>query len=99
MVKPVSDTIKTSSNGKVVSKTINRETLYAALTPQMFRRKDLLQALTLFEADSITDESSALEAKGHQPLMVQGQSSNIKITQYEDLAMAEHILKQQGRIS
>lgn len=99
LVKPLSDTIKNSDNGKVVSKTIDRKTLYAALTPQMFRRKDLLQALTLFEADSITDESSALEAQGHQPMMVNGQSTNIKITQFEDLAMAQFILKQQGRVS
>lgn len=98
LVNPIVDTVKMSKNKKTVSKTINRETLFAALTPQMFRRKDLLQALTLFEADSITDESSALEAQGNKPLMVIGRSTNIKITTYEDLAMAEFILKQQGRL-
>ncbi|MCX7552307.1 2-C-methyl-D-erythritol 4-phosphate cytidylyltransferase [Marinicella sp. S1101] len=98
LVKPCSDTIKKSRNGETVYKTINRDMLYAALTPQMFLRKDLLQALTLFEADSITDESSAIEAQGQHPIMVQGQTSNIKITTYEDLALARFILQQQGRI-
>ncbi len=98
LAKPLSDTVKMSNNKQTVAKTINRNTLFAALTPQMFRRKDLLQALTLFEADSITDESSALEAQGQQPLMVMGKSSNIKITEFEDLALAQFILKQQGRI-
>lgn len=98
LVKPCSDTIKKSNDGMTVSKTINRDLLYAALTPQMFLRKDLLQALTLFEADSITDESSAIEAQGQHPIMVQGQASNIKITTYEDLALAGFILQQQGRI-
>lgn len=98
LVKPLNDTIKFSEQGIAVDKTVERDNLYAALTPQMFRRKDLLQALTLFEADSITDESSALEAQGQKPLMIQGQSTNIKVTTFEDLTMAQFILKQQGRI-
>lgn len=98
LVKPLTDTIKYSENGESVNKTINRKHLYAALTPQMFRCGDLLKALTVFEADSITDESSAIEAQGQKPLMVEGKSTNLKITNYEDLAMAQTILKQQGRI-
>jgi len=98
LVTPLTDTIKYSESGESVNKTINRDNLYAALTPQMFRCGDLLKALTVFEADSITDESSAIEAQGQKPLMVQGKSSNIKITTYEDLALAQTLLKQQGRI-
>ncbi|TDR20416.1 2-C-methyl-D-erythritol 4-phosphate cytidylyltransferase [Marinicella litoralis] len=98
LVKPLTDTIKYSEKGECVNKTIDREKLYAALTPQMFRCGDLLKALTVFEADSITDESSAIESQGQKPLMIKGKSSNIKITAFEDLAVAHTLLQQQGRI-
>ena len=98
LVKPLSDTIKNSADGMTVKKTIDRSHLYAALTPQMFNSGDLLKALTVFEADSITDESSAIEAQGKNPLMVMGKNTNIKITQYEDLLLAKTILEQQGRL-
>lgn len=99
LVKPTTDTIKYSKDGNSVEKTINRDELFAAQTPQMFRCGDLLKALTVFEAGSITDESSAIEAQGQKPLMVQGKPSNIKITTYDDLALATFILEQQGRLS
>ncbi len=98
LVKPISDTVKFSKDGNKVNKTLDRNLLYAALTPQMFRCGDLLKALTLFEAGSITDESSALEAQGQQPIMVVGKNTNIKITAAEDLPIAAAILKQQGRL-
>ncbi len=98
LVKPISDTIKYSPDGSTVDRTMNRSQLYAALTPQMFRCGELLKALTVFEVGSITDESSALEAQGHQPIMVVGKSSNIKITSFEDLPIASAILQQQGRL-
>lgn len=98
LVRPITDTIKYSKNGQQVKKTINREELFAALTPQMFRCGDLLKALTVFEADTVTDESSAIEAQNQKPLMVKGKASNIKITTYDDLALAEFILQRQGRV-
>ena len=98
LVRPITDTIKFSKSGEQVDKTINREQLFAAQTPQMFRCGDLLKALTVFEAGSITDESSAIEAQGRKPLMIQGKASNIKITTYDDLALATFILEQQGRL-
>ncbi|WP_223787446.1 IspD/TarI family cytidylyltransferase [Marinicella meishanensis] len=98
LVKPVIDTIKHSCDGHTVDHTVDRRHLYAALTPQLFNGADLLKALTVFEADSITDESSALEAQGKAPLMVVGKNTNIKITQYDDLLLAQHILTTQGRL-
>ncbi len=98
LVMPVSDTIKCSKGRLTVDKTLDRSHMYAALTPQMFRCGDLLKALTVFEAGSITDESSALEAQGQQPIMVLGKSSNIKITAFEDLPIAAAILQLQGRL-
>ena len=98
LVRPMTDTVKLSTNGERVTQTLNRDQLFAALTPQLFRCGELIRALTVFEAGTITDEASAMEAQGQQPLMVTGSRHNIKITEFEDLALARSILHQQGRL-
>lgn len=93
---PVSDTLK-QVNNSIIDSTVDRRLLWQAQTPQMFRLgllRDCLQR-GLREGKLITDESSALESYGHQPLMVQGRSDNIKITRPEDLAIAAMLLQQQ----
>ena len=96
---PVSDTLKQVSNA-AIDKTIDRNPLWQAQTPQLFRvgllRDCLQQALT--ERKIITDEASALEAYGYRPLMVQGRSDNIKITRQEDLAIAAILMQQQNNV-
>lgn len=96
---PVSDTLK-RVNGLLIDSTIDRKSLWQAQTPQMFRLGLLLNCLKrgLAEGKLITDESSALELFGYQPLMVLGRGDNIKITRPEDLAMAATILQQQNQI-
>lgn len=96
---PVSDTLKQVS-GAVIDKTIDRNPLWQAQTPQLFRvglLRDCLQR-ALIEKKIITDEASALEAYGYHPLMVQGRSDNIKITRQEDLAIAAMLMQQQNNI-
>lgn len=93
---PVSDTLK-QVDDFVIGSTVDRRSLWQAQTPQMFRvglLRDCLQR-GLAEGKLITDESSALEAYGYQPLIVQGRSDNIKVTRPEDLAIAAMILQQQ----
>lgn len=93
---PVSDTLKQVADS-VIHSTADRRLLWQAQTPQMFRLgllRDCLQR-ALAEGKVITDESSALECYGYQPLMVQGRSDNIKITRPEDLAIAAMLLQQQ----
>lgn len=92
---PVSDTLK-QVNNSIIDSTADRRLLWQAQTPQMFRLgllRDCLQR-GLAEGKLITDESSALESYGYQPLMVQGRSDNIKITRPEDLAIAAMLLQQ-----
>lgn len=92
---PVSDTLK-QVNNSIIDSTVDRRLLWQAQTPQMFRLgllRDCLQR-GLAEGKLITDESSALESYGYQPLMVQGRSDNIKITRPEDLAIAAMLLQQ-----
>ncbi len=94
LVNPINDTLKFSQDGQRVDKTIKREQVYAALTPQMFVLGDLLSALTAADQQgmTITDESSAMEAMGERPLMVPGRASNIKLTRAEQLPQVESFL-------
>lgn len=97
---PVRDTMKRAeADGRIID-TVERENLWHALTPQMFRLGQLRHALeTALEAEqTITDEASAMEYAGYQPLLVEGSASNIKITRAEDLALAEFYLQQQGSV-
>ncbi|MDZ7663163.1 2-C-methyl-D-erythritol 4-phosphate cytidylyltransferase [Thiohalophilus sp.] len=94
---PVRDTMKRAeASGRVVD-TVEREGLWHALTPQMFRLGLLRSALeNAIEAEQlVTDEASAMEYAGYQPLLVEGSTANIKITRPEDLALAEFYLQQQ----
>ena len=88
---PLPDTLKSSANGRVAA-TVSRADKWLAQTPQMFRMGALLQALEV-AGESVTDESSAMEATGLQPLLVCGSAQNFKVTYPEDFALAEAILK------
>lgn len=95
LAAPVRDTMKRGAQGQV-EHTVERADLWHALTPQMFRAKPLWNALSeaLKQGVSITDEASAFEWKGLSPALVTGRSDNFKITQPEDLALAEFYLSQ-----
>ncbi len=97
---PARDTMKRTDNNAVVESTVQRADLWHAFTPQMFRFGLLYAALeqALFAGVEVTDEASAMEHAGHQPLMVEGHADNIKITRPEDLPLAEYFLIQQGRL-
>ena len=100
LATPVVDTIKKVSQIKnskmLIDKTLDRKNLWKALTPQMFRISILDQALDYcFENNiNITDEASAVEAIGKEVRLVQGRADNIKITQQDDILLAEAIYKQ-----
>ena len=93
---PVRDTMKRSV-GNIIKETVDREDLWHALTPQMFRYKLLKDALesALKKNNIVTDEASAMELAGYQPLLVEGHADNLKITRPEDLALASFFLAQQ----
>lgn len=95
LAAPVRDTMKRGVDGQI-DHTVERANLWHALTPQMFRTLPLQQALTeaLEQGVSITDEASAFEWKGASPALVAGRSDNFKVTQPEDLALAEFYLSQ-----
>lgn len=95
---PVTDTIKVAGNqNSNVERTFDRSRLWHAQTPQLFRLQQLHDALfaAINGGIEITDEASALESIGEQPLLVSGRRDNIKITHASDLIMAEWLLQQQ----
>jgi len=101
---PVKDTIKQSTvtgGANNIATTIDRSLLWHAQTPQMFRLGNLHDVLTqaLAAGVTITDEASALEWRGDTPLLVEGHGDNIKITNPEDLSLAEFYFSQTGSTS
>jgi 2-C-methyl-D-erythritol 4-phosphate cytidylyltransferase len=91
---PVSDTVKSGtgkSDTQRVAGTVDRDGLWLAQTPQMFRAGMLAQALRDAPAHGIavTDEASAIEAAGHAPLLVPGALRNFKVTWPEDFDLME----------
>lgn len=102
---PVVDTLKRAKQSQLDSnltnpeapqwraqKTLPREQLWAAQTPQMFRYGLLNRALG--RAQEFTDESSAIEALGLQPKLILGSPRNFKITLPQDVQLAELYLQQ-----
>ncbi|RZA07964.1 MAG: 2-C-methyl-D-erythritol 4-phosphate cytidylyltransferase [Moraxellaceae bacterium] len=96
---PVSDTLKQVTNRNEIHSTVDRNALWQAQTPQMFRYKLLRDCLSqaLTNKETITDESSAVELCGYKPRIVEGRNDNIKITRPDDLLLAEFILQQQEK--
>lgn len=102
----VQDTIKkaideahdagTSVGTVSIANTIDRQALWHAQTPQLFRLSSLLDALISNEAaikqGQITDESSAMEIMGFKPIMVEALEPNFKITRAVDLTLAHALL-------
>jgi 2-C-methyl-D-erythritol 4-phosphate cytidylyltransferase len=95
LAMPAADTLKMAQpeTAKVV-RTVPREGLWLAQTPQMFRAGILLQALTRAmntpaQAPIPTDEAQAMEALGYAPILVRGSGRNTKITWPEDFKWVE----------
>lgn len=95
---PVTDTVKRATVDNMITETVERQGLWRASTPQMFRLTILRDALKSAKKQQliVTDEASAIELAGLQAVMVEGHADNIKITVPQDLALARLFLKQQG---
>ncbi|VAX17143.1 2-C-methyl-D-erythritol 4-phosphate cytidylyltransferase [hydrothermal vent metagenome] len=87
------DTVKTVDGGFVQS-TLKRDGIALAQTPQCFRYSILKNAVSKAEAENFTgtDEAVLVELMGVKALLVEGATTNIKITAPEDLKLAEAIL-------
>lgn len=93
VVAPITDTVKEIDGDRIV-KTVDRRRLRRALTPQAFRLEILLKAFENADlGESVTDECFLVEKLGFPIGFVPGSTRNIKITQTDDLAIAEMFLK------
>lgn len=94
---PVTETVKRIDSQNRIIETVDRDNLWRAATPQMFRLQTLLKALeqTRLAQCKVTDEASAMEYAGYQTKMVEGHADNLKITLPQDLALAALYLQQQ----
>ena len=93
---PVKDTIKKVKDGGAVESTVDRDTLRAVQTPQVFSA-DLLKAALQNAIDqgvSVTDDCSAVERLGKVVFLVEGDETNLKITTPSDLIIAEALLRE-----
>lgn len=91
---PSYDTMKAVSEERVVLSTLDRATMWAAQTPQVFRIEALRAALEAAarQGVTVTDDAQALELAGGRIAMCEGPRDNIKVTAPEDLAVAEALI-------
>ena len=89
------DTIKQATGG-FVEKTLNRQDLRAAQTPQIFKRKPLFESYLKATEEGFygTDDASLLEKYGYKVKITEGSYDNIKVTTPADLALAEVLLSE-----
>ena len=95
---PVTDTIKRVDDAGAVVQTLERRSLWAVQTPQVFRRAALEHALdvpaeVLAEA---TDDAWLIERAGGKVIVVSVEADNLKVTTPLDLEIAERLLRQRS---
>jgi 2-C-methyl-D-erythritol 4-phosphate cytidylyltransferase/2-C-methyl-D-erythritol 2,4-cyclodiphosphate synthase len=90
LAQPVADTLKKVTD-TAITHTVNRDGLWAALTPQVFKTKVLRHAYGVYNGLA-TDDASIIEAHGSTVHVIPCPSPNIKVTYPEDIAMVERLL-------
>jgi len=106
---PLTDTVKRACAARdgadreatVIDRTLDRDLLWAAQTPQAFRLGALLRAQRLAADEgrlgAATDEASLVEHAGGRVLLEETGSANFKVTTGADLAAAEALIVAAGR--
>lgn len=91
---PMKDTVKQVGADHVIERTVDRQALWLAQTPQAFRRDWLLVAHRKAHAEGVraTDDAFLIEWCGHPVSVVEGSGENIKVTRPEDMMIGEAIL-------
>ncbi|MCL4767641.1 MAG: bifunctional 2-C-methyl-D-erythritol 4-phosphate cytidylyltransferase/2-C-methyl-D-erythritol 2,4-cyclodiphosphate synthase [Hyphomicrobiaceae bacterium] len=93
---PVVDTLKRSAADGTVEGTVARDSLWRAQTPQGFRFARILAAHHAALAagrDDFTDDAGIAEWAGLRVALVDGSERNLKLTDQEDFALAERLIK------
>ncbi|MFN0053208.1 MAG: 2-C-methyl-D-erythritol 4-phosphate cytidylyltransferase [Planctomycetales bacterium] len=89
---PITSTLKRAAADGSIEATVPRDKLWAAQTPQVFRRQILLDAYAQQGSLQPTDEAQLVEQLGIPVTLVEGSPLNIKITTDDDFRLAEAAL-------
>ena len=90
---PVTDTLKRVDGSLRIAETVDRTAIWAAQTPQAFRRSDLLDAYSEASDRDVTDEAMLFERLGKPVRIIPGSRENMKVTVPEDLAFADFLMR------
>jgi 2-C-methyl-D-erythritol 4-phosphate cytidylyltransferase len=93
-VLSVSDTVKEVDQGRII-RTIARERLTLAQTPQGFHSSVLADAYARAQNQDVTDEAMLVELAGVEVFCIPGEAVNLKITEPSDITLAEFYLRKQ----
>jgi len=93
--QPVTDTIKSTEDGKIIAGTVDRSKLWSVQTPQTFRVEVIRRALAAARAKKLnfTDDTAACELIGQPVQLVKSGSPNPKVTVPADLPFIESLLR------
>jgi 2-C-methyl-D-erythritol 4-phosphate cytidylyltransferase len=90
----VVDTVRRVGAGRRPGGTVDRETLRALQTPQLFVRAALEEAYRRARPGGVEAENAVLvERAGHRVLLVPGTADNLKVRTMTDLLVAEALLE------
>ncbi len=94
--QPMIDTIKESSDAKLIERTLDRSRLWSVQTPQTFRVEVIRRALAEVRRRHVhvTDDTAACELIGQPVQLVASAEPNPKVTRPEDLPYIEMLLRQ-----
>lgn len=90
----VTGTLKRVGQGNMIEQTVERNRLFEAQTPQVFKTQIIRDAYKKLPASArnITDDAQVVELAGGKVAIVPADPSNLKITIQSDLKLAEAIL-------
>jgi 2-C-methyl-D-erythritol 4-phosphate cytidylyltransferase len=97
---PMRDTVKQVGSDHLIQRTVDRQPLWLAQTPQAFRMDWLREAhrKAKVEGVSATDDAFLFEWMGHPVMVVEGSGENIKVTRPEDMVIGEAILASRAAV-
>ena len=90
---PSKDTVKFSRKNHTILRTLSRETIWLAQTPQIFERSLLERAHQKSQRNAVTDDAQMVERLGVRVKLVESSPDNLKVTLPSDFAMAQLLLK------
>ena len=92
--RPVTDTIKETADGKLISRTVDRSKLWSVQTPQTFRIAVIRAAISAARDQklNLTDDTAACELIGQSVQLVKSHSPNPKVTVPADLPFIASLL-------